>query len=112
MRWNKSSPIYLQIKDKICCAILDGHLKEGDNVTSIREFSSQYHVNPLTVSKAYQLLVDEDILLKRRGLGMVVNANAQQKLLKQQRQQFIENEWPSVLATIKRLKLNIEELLS
>ncbi len=112
MRWSESTPIYLQIKESICCSIIDLHLKEGDTVPSIREFSSKNHVNPLTVSKAYQLLVEEGILLKRRGLGMIVNKHARKVLLKKQRENFIKNEWPSIKEKMARLGLTTEELLS
>ena len=112
MRWNDSTPIYLQIKESICCSIIEMHINEGETIPSIREFSSENRVNPLTVSKAYQLLVEEGILLKRRGLGMIVNDNARQMLLKQQRTVFIKTEWPAIQKKIARLGLTIEELIS
>ena len=112
MNWNDSTPIYLQIKEIICCSIIEKRINEGETIPSIREFSSENRVNPLTVSKAYQLLAEENILLKRRGLGMVVNNNARQTLINQQRTAFKEKEWPSIQKKIARLGLTIEELTS
>ncbi len=112
MNWQASNPIYQQIKKIICDAILDGDLPEGENIPSIRKFSSGHQVNPLTVAKAYQLLVQDEILLKRRGQGMVVNANAKHKLLAQERERFTQLEWPMINKKIKRLGLTLEELIN
>ncbi len=109
--WNDSQPIYRQLRDRVVHMILEGALKEGDPLPSIRNVASEYRINPLTVLKAYQELVDEELVEKRRGLGMFVNAGARNLLLKGERQKFLNEEWPRVQATIQRLGLDPKELL-
>lgn len=111
MKWNDKQPIYQQIRDKIADAILDGSLTENEAIPSIRQLSSDYHINPLTVSKAYQMLTDEKLITKRRGMGMYVKANAKQTLLKKERQQFIKEELPQLKEKIQRLGFTLAELL-
>src|SRR5216117_538711 len=109
--WNDHQPIYRQLRDRVVHMILDGALKEGDPLPSVRNVAAEYSVNPLTVLKAYQELVDEELVEKRRGLGMFVEAGARDLLLKGERQKFLADEWPRVHATIQRLGLDPEELL-
>ncbi len=109
--WNDSQPIYRQLRDRGVHMILDGVLKEGDPLPSVRNVAAEYRVNPLTVLKAYQQLVDEQLVEKRRGLGMFVKAGARDLLLKGERQKFLAEEWPRVAATIQRLGLTPEVLL-
>src|ERR1700758_4203302 len=109
--WNDSEPIYRQIRDKVVAMILDGVLKEGDPLPSVRHVAAEYRVNPLTVLKGYQQLVDEGLVEARRGLGMFINAGARSLLLEGERQKFLGEEWPRIQATIERLGLNPEELL-
>jgi GntR family transcriptional regulator len=111
MEWNNKQPIYLQLKDKVSSQILDGKISEGEMIPSIRQVSMDYQLNPLTVSKAYQSLVDDGIIVKQRGLGMKVIEGAQQKLMEQQRQHFLELEWPQLKEKLQRLNINIKELL-
>lgn len=108
--WNNTQPIYLQLKEKISAAIIDGSLQEGAPLPSIRQMSGDYQVNPMTVSKAYQMLSDANIIEKRRGIGMFVSNGAQHVLLKLEREQFIATEWPTIALKIKRLGLSIGEL--
>ena len=108
--WNNSQPIYRQLRDGVVNMILDGVLKEGDPLPSVRNVAAEYRVNPLTVLKAYQELVDERLIETRRGLGMFVNAGARDLLLKGERQKFLTEEWPRVAATIDRLGLTQLEL--
>jgi GntR family transcriptional regulator len=110
--WNDSQPIYRQLRDRVVAMILDGVLKEGDVLPSVRNVAAEYRVNPLTVLKGYQQLVDEGLVESKRGLGMFVNAGARGLLLSGERQKFLEEEWPRVNATIQRLGLNAEELLN
>ena len=110
--WNDSQPIYRQLRDRVVAMILDGVLNEGDVLPSVRNVAAEYRVNPLTVLKGYQQLVDEGLVESRRGLGMFVNAGARSLLLKGERQRFLEDEWPRVNATIERLGLTAEELLN
>ena len=109
--WNDSQPIYRQLRDRVVAMILDGVLKEGDPLPSVRTVAAEYRVNPLTVLKGYQQLVDEQLVEKRRGLGMFVNVGARDLLLAGERQKFLEEQWPEVFATIRRLGLKAEELL-
>jgi GntR family transcriptional regulator len=109
--WNDSQPIYRQLRDRVVAMILDGVLKEGDPLPSVRTVAAEYRVNPLTVLKGYQQLVDEQLVEKRRGLGMFVNMGARNLLLAGERQKFLAEQWPLVYATIRRLGLKAEELL-
>src|SRR5262244_755998 len=109
--WNDDQPIYRQLRDRVVAMILDGVLKEGDPLPSVRNVAADYRLNPLTVLKGYQVLVDEDLVEKRRGLGMFVKEGARSLLLKGERQKFLVDEWPRIKATIQRLGLNAEELL-
>ncbi len=111
LEWNDNQPIYRQLRDRVVAMILDGVLKEGDPLPSVRNVAADYRVNPLTVLKGYQQLVDEELVEKRRGLGMFVKAGARNLLLQGERQKFLADEWPRVHATIQRLGLKPEELL-
>ena len=110
--WNDSQPIYRQLRDRVVAMILDGVLKEGDPLPSVRNVAAEYRVNPLTVLKGYQQLVDEGLVESRRGLGMFINAGARSLLLQGERQKFLTEEWPRVFATIQRLGLRAKELLN
>jgi GntR family transcriptional regulator len=109
--WNDHQPIYRQLRDRVVHMILDGVLKEGDALPSVRNVAAEHRVNPLTVLKAYQELVDEELVEKRRGLGMFVKTGARDLLLKGERQKFLKEHWPGVYATIRRLGLDPKELL-
>jgi len=110
--WNDSQPIYRQLRDRVVAMILDGVLEEGDPLPSVRNVAAEYRVNPLTVLKGYQELVDEQLVETRRGLGMFVNAGARNLLLKAERQKFLAEEWPRVAETIQRLGLQPKELMA
>ena len=110
--WNDKQPIYRQLRDRVVAMILDGALKEGDALPSVRTVAAEYRVNPLTVLKGYQELVDENLVEKRRGLGMYVRAGSRELLLRGERQRFLNEEWPLIEATIQRLGLKAEELLN
>ena len=109
-RWNEKQPIYQQLKDMISISIIEGGLKEGEAIPSIRHISADYQINPVTVSKAYQALADAGIIEKRRGLGMFVKKDARRRLREKEKKRFVEEEWPQVLEKIKRLDLDIGEL--
>jgi GntR family transcriptional regulator len=108
--WNDSQPIYRQLRDRGVHMILDGVLKEGDPLPSVRNVAAEYRVNPLTVLKAYQELVNEDLVETRRGLGMFVKTGARSVLLKGEREKFLSEEWPRIAATIERLGITNKEL--
>jgi len=109
--WNDSQPIYRQLRDRVVAMILEGVLKEGDPLPSVRNVAAEYRVNPLTVLKSYQELVDEKLVESRRGLGMFVNEGARENLLQKERKNFLKERWPEIYATIQRLGLKAEELL-
>jgi GntR family transcriptional regulator len=110
-KWNDNQPIYRQLRDRVVAMILDRVLKEGDPLPSVRNVAAEYRVNPLTVLKAYQQLVDEELVETRRGRGMFINAGARTLLLRGERERFLDEEWPRICATIQRLGLRAEELL-
>jgi len=109
--WNDSQPIYRQLRDRVVAMILDGVLKEGDPLPSVRTVAAEYRLNPLTVLKSYQELADEELVEKRRGLGMFIKDGARDLLLRGERQKFVAEEWPRIYATIQRLGLSADELL-
>lgn len=109
--WNDSQPIYRQLRDLVVAMILDGALAEGDPLPSVRTVAADYRVNPITVLKGYQQLVDEELVETRRGRGMFVRPGARGLLLEAERRKFVEEQWPRIQATIQRLGLNAEDLL-
>jgi DNA-binding transcriptional regulator YhcF (GntR family) len=109
--WDDSQPIYRQVRDRVVAMILEGLLKEGDPIPSVRTVATDYRINPLTVLKAYQQLVDEELVEMRRGRGMYVNVGARELLMRSERQKFLEEEWPRTREKIQRLGLNAKELL-
>ena len=109
--WNDGLPIYRQLRDRVVAMMLDGILKEGDPLPSVRNVAAEYRVNPLTVMKSYQALVDEGLVEMRRGRGMFINAGARALLLKAEKQKFLEEEWPRIHDTIERLGLDADDLL-
>ncbi len=109
--WNDNQPIYRQLRDRVVAMILDAVLKEGDALPSVRNVAAEYRVNPLTVLKGYQQLVDEGLVESKRGLGMFINAGARNLLLQSERQKFLAEEWPRISSTIQRLGITPEELL-
>ena len=110
-KWNEDQPIYRQLRDRVVAMILEEVLTDGDALPSVRNVAAEYRLNPLTVLKGYQELVDEDLVEKKRGRGMFVNEGARTKLLKAERQKFLEKEWPKITATIERLELSVADLL-
>lgn len=109
--WNDSQPIYWQLKDRTVAMILDGTLAEGEALPSVRNVAAELQLNPITVSKSYQALVEEGLVEKRRGLGMFVCEGARRKLVASERAKFLNDEWPATLARIEQLGLSMEDLL-
>jgi GntR family transcriptional regulator len=109
--WNDSTPIYRQLRDRVVAMILDGVLKQGDPLPSVRQVAADFQINPITVSKAYQELVDENLVEKRRGLGMYVTEGARSALMKSERDRFLSDEWPPLYARLQRLGLSLKELM-
>jgi GntR family transcriptional regulator len=110
-QWNDSQPIYWQLKERTIAMILDGTLEEGVALPSVRTVASDFQLNPITVSKSYQALVDEELVEKRRGLGMFVREGARQKLTNSEREKFLSEEWPAMVTRIRQLGLDINKLL-
>jgi GntR family transcriptional regulator len=110
--WNDSQPIYRQLRDRVVAMILDGVLKQGDALPSVRNVAAEFRVNPLTVQKGYQELVNEELVESKRGLGMYVKEGARELLMKSEREDFLKEEWPRVRDKIKRLGLTPEDLLN
>lgn len=111
-QWNDSQPIYWQLKERTVAMILDGTLSEGDALPSVRNVASEFQLNPITVSKSYQALVDDGLVEKRRGLGMFVCEGARKQLLASERSRFLEEEWPAMVSRIEQLGLDAEQLLT
>ena len=109
--WNDSTPIYRQLRDRVVAMILDGVLKQGDALPSVRQVAADFQINPITVSKAYQELVDENLVEKRRGLGMYVSEGARSALMKSERDRFLSDEWPQLHARLTRLGLSLKDLM-
>jgi GntR family transcriptional regulator len=112
IQWSDGAPIYRQLKERVIAMMLDGLLKPGDPLPSVRQVAAEYQLNPITVSRAYQELADEALVEKRRGLGMYVTEEAARKLLVSERDRFLTEEWPQVMERIARLGLKLEELLT
>ena len=110
--WNDREPIYRQLRDRVVDMILEGSLAEGDPLPSVRTVAAELRVNPLTVLKGYQQLVDEGLVEARRGLGMFVNEGTRDLLMQGERERFMASEWPRVHATIQRLGLSLDELMA
>ena len=110
-KWNDDQPIYRQLRDRVVAMILEGVLGDGDALPSVRNVAAEYRLNPLTVLKGYQELVDEGLVEKKRGRGMFINDGAHKQLLIDERQHFIDKEWPTILERIDRLGLDAAELL-
>ena len=111
VEWSDGAPIYRQLKERVVAMLLDGVLKPGDALPSVRQVAAEYQLNPITVSRAYQELADEALVEKRRGLGMYVTEGAPARLKTSERDRFLTEEWPLVLERIQRLGLDLQELL-
>ena len=109
--WNQNQPIFRQLRDRVVAMILDGLLKDGDPLPSVRTVAAEYRINPLTVLRSFQQLVDEQLVEKRRGLGMFVRPDARTTLLQDERAKFLTEDWPRIHATIERLGLSATDLL-
>lgn len=108
--WNDSQPIYLQLREQVIGRLMDGTFEEGAAVPSVRQVASEYQINHLTVAKAYQELVDDGLLEKRRGLGMFVVDGARQSLLHNEQKKFIDKELPEFATRVRQLGLDIDSI--
>lgn len=108
---SEERPVYLRLRDSIAAAILDGRVKDGDPLPSVRSLAAEHGANPLTVAKAYQTFQDEGLIVVKRGVGMFVAQGAAQKLHAAERKEFLDNRWPEISAHMRRLGLDIEDLV-
>jgi GntR family transcriptional regulator len=111
IKWNDKEPIYRQLRDKLVELILEGVFQNGDSLPSVRQVSSEHRINPITVSKAFQMLVDDELVEKRRGVGMFVIEGAREQLIEDERERFIRVDWPQIIARIERLGLDPVQLI-
>ncbi len=111
-QWDKDTPIYLQLYQQVISRIIDGAILENEALPSVRKVAAEYQVNPITISKAYQMLQDEMIVEKQRGKGLFVKFGAQALLLDREQKVFLEKEWPQIKRQISRLQLSVENLLA
>jgi len=111
-QWNNEKPIYIQLYQQVITRILDGYIKEGEALPSVRKVAAQYQLNPITISKAYQMLQDEELVEKQRGKGLFVKNGTQELMLNRERDSFLTEQWPEILKQITRLKLSAEQLLT
>ena len=109
--WDDNQPIYWQLRERTVASILDGALEEGQPLPSVRQVAVDFQINPLTVSKAYQSLVDDQLVEKKRGVGMFVCPGARKRLLASERQRYLTEEWPRQADKIRQLGLSVEELV-
>ncbi len=112
IQWSDGAPIYRQLKDRVIAMMLDGILKPGEALPSVRQVAAEYQLNPITVSRAYQELADEGLVEKRRGLGMFVTEEGAKQLRGSERDRFLKDEWPAVVERIQRLGLSLKDLLN
>ncbi|MEM1080911.1 MAG: GntR family transcriptional regulator [Pseudomonadota bacterium] len=110
-QWDDNQPIYWQLRERTVAAILDGTLPEGQPLPSVRQVAVDFQINPLTVSKAYQSLVDDALVEKRRGVGMFVVDGARNQLLSSERDRFLNDDWPKIVSRIDQLGLTVDQLL-
>ncbi|MCC6757717.1 MAG: GntR family transcriptional regulator [Arenimonas sp.] len=112
IQWSDNTPIYRQLKERLVGMMLDGDIKPGDALPSVRQIAAEYQLNPITVSRAFQELADEQVVEKRRGLGMYMSGDAKDRLLASEKQRFLHDEWPAIAERIKRLGLDTAQLLN
>lgn len=108
--WSDALPIYRQLADRLAAQLLDGEPPEGEPMPSVRALASRYLINPLTVSRAMQALVDDGLVESRRGIGMYVQPGARQRLRETERDRFLREEWPALAARLKRLGIRANDL--
>ena len=109
--FHASQPIFVQIRQRLIEMILKRQVEEGDALPSVRQIAADLSVNPLTVTKAFEALVDIGVVEKRRGLGMFVTTGARSALLAHERDKFLKEDWPRIAAQIKALNLDLKDLV-
>ena len=110
--WDADIPIYLQLYQQVIKRILDGAIAEGEALPSVRNVASEYQLNPVTISKAYQMLQDENIVEKERGKGLFVKTGVKALILDREREYFLQKDWPKILEQVERLQLSPQDLLA
>jgi DNA-binding transcriptional regulator YhcF (GntR family) len=107
---DENRPIFVQIAERIENDIIAGELPEESQVPSTNQFASFYQINPATAAKGVNLLVDQGLLYKKRGLGMYVASGARTKLLEKRREQFFEQYVVPMLQEAEKLGITMEQL--
>lgn len=110
-QWKEDQPIYRQLRDRVIELIIEGVFAEGDAVPSVRQISVDYSINHLTVSKAYQQLVEEGLLFKKRGVGMFVSEGAREQLLANERNKFLQDELPVMMRRMNKLGITSDQIV-
>ena len=108
---NEDRPVYLRLRDSIAAMILDGTVGDGDPLPSVRSFAAEHGANPLTVAKAYQTFQEEGLVVVKRGVGMFVAPGAADRLRAAERREFLEDRWPGIVSHMRRLGLDVEDLV-
>jgi GntR family transcriptional regulator len=108
---NEERPVYLRLRDRIAAMILDGRVRDGDALPSVRSLAADFGANPLTVAKAYQGFQEEGLVVVKRGVGMFVADGAAERLRSAERKEFLEQRWPEIAAHMRRLDLDVEDLV-
>lgn len=109
--WNDDQPIYRQITDMIIGRILDGTYLEAQLLPSVRDVTEEFDVSPLTAAKVFQELDKEGLTIKRRGIGVEVKKGSHTGLLKREQRKFLDKEWPELQERLKRMQIDIKDLL-
>lgn len=108
---DSSKPVYLRLREIISASILDGEYRDGDMLPSVRAFAAQQGANPLTVAKAYQSFQDDGLIIVKRGVGMFVAEGATRRLRAMERSHFLEHVWPPIAAQMRRIGINMKDLM-
>ena len=108
---NEERPVYLRLRDRIGAMILDGKVRDGDPLPSVRSLAADFGANPLTVAKAYQGFQDEGLVIVKRGVGMFVAVGAAERLRAAERKDFLEQRWPEISTHMRRLGLDVDDLV-
>jgi GntR family transcriptional regulator len=110
-RWKDDQPIYRQIMESVVAAIMDGTYPEGELIPSVRQLAAAHGVSTLTAAKVMQELAREGLIEKRRGIGFEVIPGLRQTLTARERKRFLEEEWPKLRLRLKRMDIDIADLL-
>ena len=112
MEFNAHKPIYLQIWSQIYEKILGGDLKADDRLLSVRELGIELGVNPNTIMRSYEVMQNAGIIYNKRGIGYFISNEAKELVLKQMKEEFINEELPQVIKKMRLLGISNDEFIS